>query len=100
MIGNQDPGTVADQILSSNLQIPGFRRDKRIITRMLARYITPLTVLGGLSVGILAAVADLLGALSRGTGILLSVMIVYGMYEQISRESMEDANPLIRKLLK
>ncbi len=100
MIGNQDPASVADQIMSSDLQIPGFRRDKRIITKMLTRYITPLTVLGGLSVGILAAVADLFGALSRGTGILLSVMIVYGMYEQIAKENLEGSHPLLRKILK
>lgn len=100
MVGNQDPETVADQILSSNLQIPGFRRDKRIITRMLSRYITPLTILGGLSVGVLAAVADIMGALSRGTGILLSVMIIYGMYEQIARENLEDSHPLIKKFMK
>ena len=100
LIGNQDSGSVADQILNSGLQVPGFRRDKRTIERLLNRYIMPLTVLGGFSVGVLAAVADLLGALSRGTGILLAVIIIYQFYEQISKESMEDAHPLLQKFFK
>lgn len=99
-IGNQDPSSVAEQIVSSNLQIPGFRQDKRVIERVLARYIMPLTVVGGFSVGVLAAFADLLGALSRGTGILLSVMIVYNLYETITKQHFEEAHPLIKKFLK
>lgn len=69
-IGGQDAGSVADQIMSSGLSIPGFRRDKRILERILSRYILPLTILGGFSVGLLAVLADFFGALSRGTGIL------------------------------
>jgi len=98
-IGGQDPSSVADQIMDSNLQIPGFRQDKRIITRLLSRYIIPLTVLGGLSVGLLAAIADLMGALSRGTGILLAVMIVHQLYEQIAREHSQDMPQFLRRFV-
>jgi len=98
-IGGQDPGSVADQVMDSGLQIPGFRQDKRIITRLLSRYIMPLTVLGGLSVGLLAAVADLMGALSRGTGILLSVMIIYQFYEQIARDHADDMPAFLRRFM-
>ncbi len=98
-IGNQDAATVAGQILSSNLQIPGFRSDKRIITQLLSRYIGPLTILGGLTVGVLAASADLLGALSRGTGILLSVMIIYQLYEQVAREHANDMPVVFRRFI-
>ncbi len=96
-IGGQSAESVADQILSSGLSIPGFRRDKRILERVLNRYIKPLTIMGGFSVGLLAVVADLFGALSRGTGILLSVMIVYNFYEQISRQYVGDMGPGMRK---
>jgi len=85
--------------LSSGLSIPGFRRDKRILEKVLERYIVPLTILGGFTVGVLALVADLLGALSRGTGILLSVMIIYQFYEQIQKAHMEEMSPLIGKIL-
>jgi preprotein translocase subunit SecY len=96
-IGGQGASNVADQILSSGLSIPGFRRDKRILERILNRYIKPLTVMGGFTVGLLAVVADLFGALSRGTGILLSVMIIYNFYEQISQQYLSDMSPRLRK---
>ncbi|MBR9678691.1 MAG: preprotein translocase subunit SecY [Nanoarchaeota archaeon] len=99
-IGGQDPSSVADQIMDSKLQIPGFRQDKRIITRLLSRYILPLTVLGGFSVGLLAAFADLLGALSRGTGILLAVMIIYQLYEQIAQQHSHDMPDFLRRFMK
>lgn len=98
-IGGQDPSTVAEQIVESGLSRPGFRCDKRILEKLLKRYIMPLTILGGATVASLAVLADIFGALSRGTGILLSVMIIYQLYEQISRERMEEMHPLVRKFL-
>jgi preprotein translocase subunit SecY len=94
-----DARSVAEQMMSSGLQIPGFRKDRRILERLLSRYIMPLTVMGAITVGFLAAIADLLGALSRGTGILLTVMIVYRLYEDIAREHMYDMNPMLRKFM-
>jgi preprotein translocase subunit SecY len=81
------------------MQIPGFRRDPRVLESILNRYIPGLTVMGGALVGLLAAFADLLGALSRGTGILLAVMIVYKLYEDISREHAMDLHPALRKMM-
>jgi len=52
-----------------------------------------------LFVGIIAASADLLGALSRGTGILLAVMIIYKLYEDIARQHMMDMHPALRKMM-
>jgi len=95
----QDARSVAKQIMSSGLQIPGFRRDERILEHILKRYIKPLTILGGALVGFLAASADLLGALSRGTGILLAVMIIYKLYEEIAKQHMMDMHPSLRKFM-
>ena len=94
-----DAQSQAKQMMASGLQIPGFRRDERVLTKILERYIFPLTIMGAISVGLLAAGADLLGALSRGTGILLSVMIVYKMYEDIAKQHMMDMNPAMRKIM-
>ena len=94
-----DAGSQAKQILASGLQIPGFRRDERILESILKRYITPLTVMGGVAIGVLAASADVLGALSRGTGILLTVMIIYRFYEDISKQHMMDMYPGLRKVI-
>ncbi|HLC96539.1 MAG TPA: preprotein translocase subunit SecY [Candidatus Nanoarchaeia archaeon] len=94
-----DAKSQAKQMMSSGLHIPGFRRDERVLERLLNRYILPLTVMGGLTVGVLAATADLTGALSRGTGILLTVMIVYKLYEEIAQQHMMDMNPMMRKFM-
>jgi len=94
-----DAKSQAKQMMSSGLQIPGFRRDERVLERLLNRYIWPLTIMGGFTVGFLAATADLTGALSRGTGILLTVMIVYKLYEEIAQQHMMDMNPMMRKFM-
>lgn len=94
-----DPKSVAEQIQSTGMQIPGYRRDIRIIERVLGRYIPALTVLGGASVGALAAYADLTGALGTGTGILLATMIIYNLYEEVAMQHMEDMHPAIRRLM-
>jgi preprotein translocase subunit SecY len=92
-----DAKTVAGQIESTGMQIPGFRRDIRIIEKVLNRYIPALAILGGAAVGFLAAFADFTDALGTGTGILLSVMIVHQFYEQISMQHMEDMHPALRR---
>jgi len=94
-----DAKSQAKQILASGLQIPGFRADERILERVISRYIMPLTVMGGIAVGFLAAMADISGALSRGTGILLSVMILYQLYQQIAREHLMEMSPMVRKFI-
>jgi len=96
---NMDAGSQAKQIISSGLQIPGFRRDPRVLESILNRYIPALTVMGAITVGALAAIADLGGALSRGTGILLTVMIVYKMYEDIAKQHAFDMHPALRKVI-
>jgi len=88
----------AENIAKSGMSIPGFRQNPRVLESILERYIMPLTVMGGAAVGLLAAGADLLGALVRGTGLLLSVMIVYKMYENIAQQHAYDMHPVLRKL--
>lgn len=96
---NMDPSNQARQIRAAGLSIAGFRTDERILEKILERYIFPLTVMGGLAIGIIAASADLLGALSRGTGILLTVMIIYKLYEDIAKQHMMDMHPALRKMM-
>jgi len=94
-----DAKSQAKKIISSGLQIPGFRKDERVIERLLQRYIGPLSVMGALTVGFLAALADLSGALSSGTGLLLAVMIIYKLYEEIAQQHMMDMHPAMRKFM-
>ncbi|RLJ07583.1 MAG: hypothetical protein DRP16_03205, partial [Candidatus Aenigmatarchaeota archaeon] len=91
--------SVAQQIHSTGMQIPGYRRDIRIIESVLERYIPPLAVLGGAAVGFLAAFADFTNALGTGTGILLATMIIYSLYEELTIQHLEDMHPAVRRLL-
>src|SRR3989344_7003334 len=43
-----DSRSQARNILASGLQIPGFRKDERILESILERYVMPLTVMGGM----------------------------------------------------
>ncbi|MFH1915903.1 MAG: preprotein translocase subunit SecY [Nanoarchaeota archaeon] len=94
-----DARSQAKQMMASGLQIPGFRRDERVLERMLERYIKPLTIMGGIAIGFLAALADLSGALTSGTGLLLTVSIVYKLYEEIAQQHVMDMNPMMRKFM-
>jgi len=94
-----DSKSVAEQFKQYSLMIPGFRHDPRIVERVLERYIPILTVIGGAFVGFLAAFSDLTSALGTGTGILLSVMIVYQMYEQITSQHKDDIPGFIRRFM-
>lgn len=94
-----DARAQAKQMMASGLQIPGFRKDERVLERLLDRYVKPLTVMGAITVGLLAAFADISGALVHGTSLLLSVMIIYKLYEDIARQHLMDMNPMMRKFM-
>ncbi len=95
-----DAESVAEQIEGIGMQIPGFRRDRRIIERVLSKYINVLTMLGGLFVGMLAAFADFTGALGSGTGILLTTMIIYNFYEIMLYQYINQMNPAMKRFFK
>ena len=92
----QDADSVADQIQNTGMKVPGFRKDKRVIKKVLNRYIPGLTVLSGAVVGALAALANMTQAVGGGTGILLTVMIIYKLYEQLAQKHMEELHPAMK----
>jgi len=94
-----DSKSIAEQFKSYSIVIPGFRHDPRIVERVLDKYIPALTILGGAFVGFLAAFADLTSAVGTGTGILLTVMIVYQFYEQIMSQHRDDMPPAIKNFI-
>ncbi|MFQ6106690.1 MAG: preprotein translocase subunit SecY [Thermoplasmata archaeon] len=95
---NMGPDAVAEQIESSGMQIPGFRRDPRVLRRVLERYIPVVTVISGAAVGALAAGADMIGTVGNasGTGVLLAVGILIQLYEAMGREQMMEMHPVLR----
>ncbi len=94
-----DAGAQADNILKSGLQIPGFRKDKRILESILNRYVLPLTIMGGMAIGLLAALADVLGTIVAGTALLLGIMITFQFYQNIAQQHAMDMNPAMKKMM-
>ncbi len=98
-VGGLGPSKVAQQLMDSGMQIPGYRRSGRPIEAILKRYIPVVTVLGGIIVALVAGIADFLGVFGSGTGILLSVGIIYQYYELLMRERAAEMYPAFRRIL-
>lgn len=54
-----------------------------------SRYIPTAAAFGGLCIGGLSVMADFLGAIGSGTGILLAVTIIYQYFEIFVKEQSE-----------
>lgn len=96
---NMNAEAVAKQILRSGMQIPGFRREPKVIESILNKYIPPITIFSGAAVGALAAFAGLVGTVGNttGTGVLLTVGIIIQFYEAMGREQLMEMHPVIRQ---
>ncbi len=95
---NMDAESVAEQIQDSGMQIPGFRRDPRVLKKVLERYIPTITSFSGIFMGALAAGSNMLGSVGGATGIsiFLAVSILVQLYEQIGKEQMMEMHPVLR----
>lgn len=78
---------VAKQLKEQQMTIPG-HRDKSMI-KELNRYIPTAAAFGGLCIGALSVLADFIGAIGSGTGILLAVTIIYQYFETFVKEQNE-----------
>ncbi|GIU68431.1 MAG: preprotein translocase subunit SecY [Candidatus Pacearchaeota archaeon] len=94
-----DAKSQAHKIIASGLHVSGFRQDERILESILDRYIMPLTVMGGLAIGFLAAITNLIGALVSGTAVLLVIMIIFQFYQNIAQQHQMDMHPTLRKFI-
>merc|ERR1712127_1130155 len=82
---------VAKQLRDRQMMMPGYRDSD--LPRVLNRYIPTAAGFGGACIGGLTIVADFLGAIRSGTGILLAVTIIYQYFEMIYKEK-EQGNAL------
>ncbi|MCE4618831.1 MAG: preprotein translocase subunit SecY [Desulfurococcales archaeon] len=94
-----NPSDQAEKLVKSGMEVPGMRRNPRILEGILAKYIYPLTLLSSLIVAAIAIIADIFGAYGTGTGILLAVGIINQYYMMISYERALETYPLLRKIL-
>ncbi|VDN26716.1 unnamed protein product [Dibothriocephalus latus] len=86
-VSNSSAKDVAKQLREQQTVIPGHREDSMV--HELNRHIPTAAALGGLWIGALSVVADFLGAIGSGTGILLAVTTIYQYYEVFVREQNE-----------
>merc|ERR1712166_1246818 len=75
---------VAKQIKEQGMMIPGYRDSD--IPKYLNRYIPTAQHSEGVVLGALTIIADFLGAIGSGTGILLAVTIIYQYFEELAKE--------------
>merc|ERR1712151_1286804 len=75
---------VAKQLKDQQMMMTGYRDSE--IPRVLNRYIPTAAAFGGACIGALTVLADFLGAIGSGTGILLAVTIIYQYFEIVYKE--------------
>ncbi|KAI7879107.1 SecY protein [Lichtheimia hyalospora FSU 10163] len=78
---------VARELKDQQLVIVGYRDSS--MYKELKRVIPVAASFGGACLGAISVLADMLGAIGSGTGILLCVTIIYQYFEMIMREQME-----------
>lgn len=75
---------VANQLNAQGLILRGHRETSMV--KELNRYIPTAAAFGGMCIGALTVLADFLGAIGSGTGILLAVTIIYQYFEIFVKE--------------
>lgn len=78
---------VAKQLKEQQMVMRGHREQSMV--HELNRYIPTAAAFGGLCIGALSVLADFMGAIGSGTGILLAVTIIYQYFEVFMKEQQE-----------
>jgi len=87
-VSGSSPKDVAKQLRDQGMIMKGFR-DKSVIT-VLKRYIPIAAAFGGMCIGALTVIADFMGAIGSGTGILLAVTIIFQYFEMFVKETSKE----------
>eukprot|EP00598_Pedospumella_elongata_P013032 CAMPEP_0184992298 /NCGR_PEP_ID=MMETSP1098-20130426/40650_1 /TAXON_ID=89044 /ORGANISM="Spumella elongata, Strain CCAP 955/1" /LENGTH=461 /DNA_ID=CAMNT_0027517879 /DNA_START=185 /DNA_END=1570 /DNA_ORIENTATION=- len=82
-VSGSSPKDVAKQLRDQQLILKGHRGNS--IVHELNRYIPAAAAFGGMCIGALTVMADFMGAIGSGTGILLAVTIIYQYYEMFEK---------------
>ena len=98
-IGGLSSKAVAKNLMNADVQVPGFRRSGLSLEQVLNRYIPPITVIGGLIIGLIASISDLLGVFGTGIGLLLMVDIILQYYQMLVKEQLEEFSPRLAGIL-
>ena len=78
---------VSKQLRDQQMVMVGHRTSS--MHKQLNRYIPTAAAFGGMCIGALTIVADFMGAIGSGTGILLAVTTIYSAWETVAKEGAE-----------
>merc|ERR1719321_370090 len=92
-VSGSSPRDVAKQLRDQQMMFKGHRESS--LLHVLNMYIPTAAAFGGMCIGMLTIVADFLGAIGSGTGILLAVTIIYQYFEIVYKEK-EQGNMLFQ----
>ena len=98
-LGGLSPKSAAKNLLDADVQVPGFRRTQSSVQTLLNKYIPAVTIAGGILIGLLAAVSNVLSVFGTGIGILLMVDILVNYYNLLIREQVDVHMPKLAGLL-
>lgn len=86
-ISGTSPKDVAKKIKDQGLILRGHREGS--VYKALKKTIPTAAALGGIVIALISIIADLVGVIGSGTGILLTVTIIYQYFELFSKEMAE-----------
>ncbi|MGD0637557.1 MAG: preprotein translocase subunit SecY [Nitrososphaerales archaeon] len=98
-IGGLSSRAVAKNLMNADVQVPGFRRSGLSLEQVLNRYIPPITIIGGLIIGLVASISDCFGVFGTGIGLLLMVDIILQYYQMLVKEQLEEFSPRLAGVL-
>lgn len=87
-MSGKSPKDVAKRLKDQNLTIKGYRQETLI--KVLYKYIPLAANAGGVAIGLVTIVSEILGIVGSGTGILLAVGTIFSYYESYLKESEND----------
>lgn len=98
-IGGLSPKAAAKSLIGADVMVPGFRRSGTSVEAILTRYIPVITIIGGIFIGLLASLSDILGVYGTGVGLLLMIDIIIQYYQMLVKEQLESMMPRLGALL-
>jgi len=88
-VSGSSPRDVAKQLRDQGMVMRGFR--EKSLESVLQRYIPIAAAFGGMCIGALTVIADFMGAIGSGTGILLAVTIIFQYFEMFVKETANES---------
>jgi preprotein translocase SecY subunit len=98
-IGGLSPKAAAKNLIGADVMVPGFRRSGTSVEAILSKYIPIITIIGGIFIGLLASLSNILGVYGTGVGLLLMVDIIIQYYQMLVKEQLESMMPRLGALL-